>query len=211
MREFGLNFLKKQRGNIEFLIFIPFLFLAAGSLLSVTESVSASDVDVTRALEAATNAACYSVLEPSVADTNPLTGKTPVINGDEGYLYFADILQKNLGLDSFFNPYTGSFLSSRPEFVVLIYNGTNPYGAPICRKYSYASGVLSSYDVASSGTFPQIISVSSLDVNPGGGGLKNYTLQTPGAVAVIRAPLKQIQSTKNLTVERSICEKIETY
>ncbi|NLK53083.1 MAG: hypothetical protein GX295_11690 [Syntrophomonadaceae bacterium] len=204
--------------------FIPLLFFLFGTLIGTTAGVTAGDVDLVRALECASNAACYAVHPSSIADidlsksSGPIvkTSNSPDPHGDTKvgyYNYFVPVLQENLGLNSDFTPKTGSTLREHPDFVFVIYNGTNTWGQSVCRKYRYVGGILQETDLGGvTGSFPQTFSVNeiSLDIYAGAGGNRSYTLTKPGSVAVIKGKVKQIGKTTDMTFVRAISEEFKT-
>lgn len=196
-----MNVLIRDRRGAAYLLFLPLLLLLTVFTVEYTRATTVSDINVQDTLAFAAKSACMAVSPVSQANG------TPRIQCDAGYNNFKNLLQKDLGLDSNMNPLPGSPLKSRPDFMLIIYNGDNTYagdGADGGKKYSYIGGTLSTSSLVATG-FPSTFSIAPLH---GGSSAFTVTLDSPGAIAVINAQGTQITSADNLNTDRWTAAKI---
>lgn len=201
------GFILDDRGSaaVWMLLFIPVLLAAALYTITLTQSVTASDVDLTGALEAGVKAAALQVTADSQADGDPR------IHAARALAAFKKEMARNLGLDGMtMSPLPGSMLSEAPDWVLVVYNGDGAYassGAPAGKKYVFVSGVLNEYDVGAAG-FPYHFGVTASGVSPGGTGDFQVELETPGVVAVATTRAVRITGGEDLAPVRWAAARI---
>ncbi|MDK2816249.1 MAG: hypothetical protein PWR22_878 [Moorella sp. (in: firmicutes)] len=199
--------LKDRRGAalIWFLVFLPVLMLAMAYLADYTQATTESDIDVQRALEMAVRAAAMQVTPDSQANGQPR------INTAAAHAVFRRKLAENLGLDpNTLTPLKGSAMKTRPDYVLVVYNGDDAYaagGAQAAYKYVFSGGSLGGGVMAAAG-FPYIFGITSSDVLPSGGGTLQTSLDMPGVVAVINTSVNKILGKTSITPVRWAAAKI---
>ncbi|WP_338826352.1 hypothetical protein MTBGP_11640 [Moorella thermoacetica] len=199
--------LKDHRGPalIWFLIFLPVLMLVMAYLADYTQATTESDIDVQRALEMAVRAAAMQVTTDSQAAGHPR------INIVAANIAFRRELASNLGLDAnTLEPLKGSAMKTRPDYVLVVYNGDDAYaagGALAAYKYVFSGGGLAGGAVAAVG-FPYTFGMTSRDILPGGGGVVQTTLDMPGVVAIINTSVTKILGKTSITPIRWAAAKI---
>lgn len=187
------------------LLFIPVLLAASLYTITLTQSVTAADVDLTGALEAGVKAAALQVTADSQADGDPR------IHAARALTAFKKETAKNLGLDeTTMSPLQGSMLSEAPDWVLVVYNGDGVYassGAPAGKKYVFSNGVLNEYNVGAAG-FPYDFGITASDVSPGGTGDLQVKLKTPGVVVVVSTQAAKITGGEELAPVRWAAARI---
>lgn len=180
------------------MILIPLLL--AGMLLSLETPrlVRNAGPDLGHAVTEATRAAAMAVDERSQANGDPR------IDPDAANEMFRKVLARNLWLsESDLAPMSGSAMGAAPEYVLLIYNGDNPYvpGGAV-----YQDGTWSGY---LSGELPRVFSVGELYITPDGSGGRIFTLGNPGCLAVVRCKDRPVAAGGGTELVRYAVAKIK--
>ncbi|MEW8958697.1 MAG: hypothetical protein AB2448_06240 [Moorella sp. (in: firmicutes)] len=200
------RFLKDWRGAalVWFLILLPVFVLSMAYLADYIQATTESDIDVQRALEMAVRAAAMQVTPDSQANGRPR------INTAAAHAVFRRKLAENLGLDpNTLTPLKGSAMKTRPDYVLVVYNGDDAYaagGALAAYKYVFSGGLTGGM-MAVAG-FPYTFGITSSDVLPGGGGTLQTSLDMPGVVAVINTSVTKILGKSSITPVRWAAAKI---
>lgn len=97
------------------------------------------------------------------------------INYSEARRAFAEILGKNLELKKNLEPQKYSAFADKPEYNLLIYNGSETEGQPPGIEYTFKNGILTETEIAETG-FPQSFFLSDGT---------EVELQSPGAISEV--------------------------
>lgn len=195
------GFLRSERGValVWLLAVVPLAFAAVTYAVTLTQAVTATDVDLQGAIEEAARAAAMQVTADSQAAGDPR------VDPARAHAAFRAKLAKNLGLDgTTLAPLVGSELAQAPSYVLVVYNGDDAYaagGAPAGRKYVSAGGAATEYALAGAG-LPYTFGVAAVDVVPGGGGAVQTELKSPGVVVVVAARLARVVGRGDVDVVR---------
>lgn len=197
-----MNILRDERGvaTLLMLIVVPVLLMVLVAVIVQTQVVTGSDIDLQRGLENAVRAAAMQVTEDSQA------AGTPKIHAARAHAAFRKKLASCLGLDeASLTPLPGALYKTAPGYVLAIYNGDGRFassGCPAGYRFSFTGGVPAGGEFAGAG-FPCDFGVTESNIFPGGGGVINVSLDSPGCVAVVSAELTEIAgSSDSLTTAR---------
>ena len=160
---------------IIFLILLP-LLLITNVYYNENERLSTgSNVTLKNNVALAAKAAAQSV--DSISQAN---GK-PMINPAKAHENFKRMLMKILRLDSNMDPISGSPISDRVDYYLLVCNGENPFGL--------AEGIIYKYENGSIQTFTTLAACRRIHVNNNfsvNSDGKNVTLDAPGVIATVK-------------------------
>lgn len=200
--------IREQRGSVSLvwlLLILPLLLLVWTAQTTVTQVVSAGDVDLQRGLEAAVRAAAMRVTADSQAAGDPR------VHADQAHATFRGVLAANLGLDpTTLVPLPGSAFSSRPDYGFAVYNVDGTWaagGAPAGRKYRFSGGTLTVADFGPSGGCWRFGIVVG-DVLPGSSGTFDCTLDRPGTVASVSVGLNRAMGRDPVVLNRWLAAKV---
>jgi len=176
--------LRNQKGiaSILFLVLLPFFCLATIAFMEHTRSVYGSDLDLQQALNSAVRSAAYSVDELSQAHNDPM------VVSETAHLVFRHELASNLGLDSNLAPTEHSGIKNPVNYVLIVYNGDNPYGLKEGVKYSSVNPAGEEF----AGSLPCTFTVIETDILVGENDGILTELDEPGCIAVISADFKPL-------------------
>lgn len=183
--------IRDQRGGaftVVLLLIIP-LFIA-GIMLTLEQPrmIHGADNDLQHAVAEATRAAAMCVNK--TAQANGVLRIDP----DRAHETFKRVLAYNLGLsDVTLEPLKGSGMSSKPSYVLVVYNGDDTY-TPGAYEYRFINGSYSDGPLPFD-TLPKDFSID-VDSITYGPGERTVTLDNPGCVAVIRQSILPV-ATQN--------------
>jgi len=190
------------------LFVIPVLVMVWLMVTGVTQAVTNADYDLKDSLEAAVKAANYQVAPGSQAAGDAR------VHADNAHAAFRGVLADTLRLDrNTMAPSENSPLRSRPQYILVVYNGDNVYasgGAPGSRAYRFDGETLQQHGMMDLG-FPCIFSIrgyGDIDQVPSGAAVARVTLRGPGCVAWIRADLRKVIGSGNLQATRWMASEI---
>lgn len=166
------------------LLFIPVLLFAMGYALRQTEIVTGADIDLQGAVNSAVKGAAAQITDESQAAGDPH------ICTALAHIVFRQELARNLNLDDVtLKPCSDSLLKESPEYVFVVYNGTDIYstsGALGGKIFTFSNNLLTSNEFLSSG-FPYTFGLDNDAILLDGGGKIQVTLESPGVIALVKA------------------------
>lgn len=179
MKRWRHNILLNEKGfvfTVAFLLFLPLLFYFFITSNNHAQVTLQADLNAGQALDDAVRAAamCVDARSQAYGDARMVPERAHEI--------FKTVLAINLDLDpDTLIPLKSSGLIEKPEYILVVYNGNNPYGLPAGKKYySYIAG---GFDMVS-GDLPQTFVIGS-DITIGTGGEIETTLDSPGCIAIL--------------------------
>lgn len=188
------------------LLFIPVLLFAMGYAVQQTQAVTGADINLQGAVNSAVKAAAGMVTDDSQAAGEPR------INTALAHAMFRHELAENLGLDELtFEPLSGSLISEKPEYTLIVYNGDDTYspgGALGSYMYDFRSGSLTESPLPVN-RFPQTFGLTSDSIVYGSGEVE-VTLENPGVIAVVTAKQVKMFDTgdEELEIARWGCARV---
>ena len=184
---------------IIFLILLPLLLITNVYYNEIERLSTGSNVTLKNNVALAAKAAAQSV--DSISQAN---GK-PMINPAKAHENFKRVLMKNLRLDSNMDPISGSPISDRVDYYLLVCNGENPFGLAEGIIYKYENGSIQTFTL-STGSLPKDFGVNNnFSVNSDG---KNVTLDAPGVIAIVKAAIRPVAISDQTETTRWASAKI---
>lgn len=176
--------IRSERGSaltVMLLILIPLLLVGILLVTETPRAVRNSDPDLGRAVQEAVKAATFAVDEGSQANHDFR------ISPDLAHDIFRKTLAKNLALsDITLEPQSGSAMSGAPEYILVVYNGTNPY-VPAGAEYQ-DGGFINWIN----GDLPRTFSIGDFFLTPDGSGNREFEVTSPSCLAVVRCQGKTV-------------------
>lgn len=176
-----------ERGTVATVMLLLYITLFVAGIALITElprAVYGADAVLAKAVERAARAASMMV------DPAAQASGSPVILPPSAHKAFRAVLAWNLKLDeNTLEPLPGSVLAGAPSYVLLVYNGANSFAETGVR-FCFSGGQYSEGALEDQG-LPAKFSVGESAIEPGTGGL-TVTLPSPGSIAVVRAPVKNV-------------------
>ncbi len=191
------GFIDDQRGAVAVwaLLIMASLLLAWTGTVRITQEVTASDVDLQRAVQEAARAAAYQVTPESQASGSPRIGEAAARAA------FEQKLRENLGLGANLAPLPGTALARAPRYSLAVYNGSAGYGATAGKRYDFDGVIVTETSLSASG-FPVRFGITGVAVQQGTSGTITAELPTPGVVAVVEATLNAAVGRDPMVVTR---------
>jgi len=190
------RYLINQNGSaivIVFLILLPLLVITNIYTSENKQMLTGGNINLKNTIVTAAKAAAQSV-----ESTSQAYGK-PMIDPNTAHNNFRKLLAKNLKLDEYFLPTTGSSFEGDISYYLLICNGTNTFGLDECIIYKYEDGEIETV-VLNTGELPQTFGINK-DFNITSKD-KSVTLKTPGVIAIVKAKIKPIAMTSGVETTR---------
>jgi len=193
-----VNILHDEKGAVLTAVFlILFVVFFAGTILAVEvpRTVLLADLELKHAVETATRDSAMMLNSTSIEEGHPC------IIADDAHGTFRAVLAKNLSLSEYdLWPLSGSLIKEQVDYLLIVYNGPNPYGEDEIAVYSSISGA----------NFPDVTRLGNRFTIKTEKGNRTFELDSPGCIGVVKCEERSLILQNGAKPARYAVSKVES-